>query len=90
MKINPVNRIDAAYQAYQKNNQQPNRGEGTKKVQIDKVELSSEAQLQIQKDKEAKLEQLKSQIANGSYRVDSEKIADKLLSFWKTGSKIDE
>ncbi|WP_342429520.1 flagellar biosynthesis anti-sigma factor FlgM [Neobacillus sp. FSL H8-0543] len=88
MKINPINRLDA-YQAYQKNNQL-NRTEENKKVQADKVELSSEAQLQIQKEKDAKIEQLKNQIANGTYKVDSEKLADKLLSAWKSGAKIDE
>jgi negative regulator of flagellin synthesis FlgM len=89
MKINPINRIEATYQAYQKNTQQ-NRTEENKKVLADKVELSPEAQLQIQKEKEARIEELKKQIANGTYKVDSEKIADKLLSFWKSGAKIDE
>jgi negative regulator of flagellin synthesis FlgM len=89
MKINPINRIDTAYQAYQKQ-QQPNRTEAAKQPQADKVELSSEAQLQIQKEKDAKIELLKSQIANGTYKVDSEKLADKLLSAWKSGAKIDE
>ncbi|MFS0775117.1 flagellar biosynthesis anti-sigma factor FlgM [Neobacillus sp. 3P2-tot-E-2] len=89
MKINPINRLDAAYQAYQKNNQ-PKREEVTTKQQAEKVELSSEAKLQIQKEKDAKIEQLKSQIANGTYKVDSEKLADKLLSAWKSGAKIDE
>lgn len=89
MKINPINRLDAAYQAYQKNNQ-PKREEATNKLQSDKVELSTEAKLQIQKEKDAKIEQLKNQIANGTYKVDSEKLADKLLSAWKSGAKIDE
>jgi negative regulator of flagellin synthesis FlgM len=89
MKINPINRIDTAYQAYQKQ-QQPKRAEETKQAQTDKVELSSEAKLQIQKEKDARIEQLKSQIANGTYKVDSEKLADKLLSAWKSGAKFDE
>lgn len=88
MKINPVNRIDAAYQAYRKN--QPSRTEGTKKDKVDTVELSSEAQLQLQKDKELRIQQLKSQIENGTYKVDSEKIADKLISLWKSGANLDE
>jgi negative regulator of flagellin synthesis FlgM len=89
MKINPINRIDTVYQAYKKQHQ-PSRPEGTKQAQTDKVELSSEAQLQIQKEKDMKIEQLKNQIANGTYKVDSEKLADKLLSAWKSGAKIDE
>ncbi|RDU35914.1 flagellar biosynthesis anti-sigma factor FlgM [Neobacillus piezotolerans] len=88
MKINPSNRIDAAYQAYRKN--QPSRAEGTKKDKVDTVELSNEAQLQIQKDKELRIQQLKSQIENGTYKVDSEKIADKLISLWNSGAKLDE
>jgi negative regulator of flagellin synthesis FlgM len=90
MKINPVNRIEAAYQAYQKKNEQPKREEGKTKVQVEHVEISSDAQIQIQKEKEAKIQQLKTQIANGTYKVDSEKIAEKLLAFSKAGTKIDD
>ena len=89
MKINPINRLDTAYQAYKKNIH-PKREEVSNKLSTEKVELSSEAKLQIQKEKEAKIEQLKSQIANGTYKVDSEKLADKLLSARKSGAKIDE
>ncbi|RHW33327.1 flagellar biosynthesis anti-sigma factor FlgM [Neobacillus notoginsengisoli] len=89
MKINPVNRIDAAYQAYRKNNQ-TSRPDEPKQDKVDTVELSNEAQIQLQKDKELKIQQLKSQIENGTYKVDSEKIADKLISLWKSGAKLDE
>lgn len=91
MKINHVNQINriGAYQAYQKNSETPKK-EDKKVVQKDQIELSSEAQLQIQKEREAKIEGLKAQIANGTYAVDSEKIAEKLLASWKSGSKINE
>ncbi|MCM3693260.1 flagellar biosynthesis anti-sigma factor FlgM [Neobacillus niacini] len=93
MKINqvtPVSRIGAAYQAYQKNNEQPKKAEGEKKAAFEQVEISTEAQLKLQAEKDAKIEQLKSQIANGTYRVDSEKVAEKLLAYWKSGEKINE
>lgn len=89
MKINPINRIDAVYQAYQKNNQ-PAKPEDAKKVKTDQLELSDEARLQLQKEKDLKIEQLKAQIESGTYKVDSEKLAEKLLAFWKSGARIDE
>lgn len=89
MKINPINRIDAVYQAYQKHNQ-PTKAEDTKKTQTDQVELSNEAKLQLQKEKAARIEQLKAQIDSGTYKVDSEKLAEKLLASWKSGATIDE
>jgi negative regulator of flagellin synthesis FlgM len=91
MKINQYNQLNriGAIQAYQKTSEQPKK-ETNKKAQYDQVEISSQAQQQIQKDKDAKIEQLKNQIANGSYKVDSEKIAEKLLAFYKSGSKVDE
>ncbi len=89
-KINSVNRIGAAYQAYQKNNEPAKKDEATKKNQYDQLELSSEAQKQIHQEKEEKIAKLTSQIANGTYMVDSEKVAEKLLAFWKSGAKIDE
>jgi negative regulator of flagellin synthesis FlgM len=93
MKINQysnqINRVGAV-QAYQKASEQPKKQQSQTRAQYDQVEISSQAQQQIQKDKDAKIEQLKNQIANGTYKVDSEKIAEKLLAFYKTGSKIDE
>jgi negative regulator of flagellin synthesis FlgM len=91
MKINQYNQYNriGAIQAYQKTGEQQKK-ETNKKPQYDQVEISSQAQQQIQKDKDARIEQLKNQIANGTYKVDSEKIAEKLLAFSKSGLQIDE
>jgi negative regulator of flagellin synthesis FlgM len=89
-QINQINQVGKAYQAYQKNSGQPKKTSGVKKVQFDQVELSTEAQKQLQVEKDTRIEQLKKQIESGTYRVDGEKIAEKLVAFWKSGAKIDE
>ncbi|MBM4764118.1 flagellar biosynthesis anti-sigma factor FlgM [Bacillus sp. B15-48] len=93
MKVNhitPITRIGTAYQAYQKNSEPQKKTDGEKKAQTDQIELSSEAQLQLQAEKDKKIAQLKEQIQNGTYKVNSEKLAGKLLSYAKSGAKIDE
>jgi negative regulator of flagellin synthesis FlgM len=93
MKINQINqisRVGAAYNAYQKNSDKPKKASDDKKVQYDQVELSIEAQQQLQLGKDEKIAKLKDQIANGTYKVDSEKVAERLLAFWNSGASLDE
>jgi negative regulator of flagellin synthesis FlgM len=89
-QVNPISRIGAAYQAYQKSSEHQKKVNGEKPSQSEKVEISTEAQMHLQLEKDARIEKLKNQIANGTYRVDSEKVAEKLLAYWKSGANIDE
>jgi negative regulator of flagellin synthesis FlgM len=89
MKINDYHRIGAAYQSYSKNNE-PTKAHGIKKQdQYEKLELSDAARQQLQKEKEEKIQLLKQQVANGTYQVDSNKLADKLFAVLKNGGKAD-
>lgn len=84
MKINDFNRMNAL-QYYQKQSQKPSPAEPTKKMQFDKLELSDAAKEKLNAEREAKIQTLKEQIQAGTYTVDSEKIAEKLLSYWSRG-----
>ncbi|WP_416827652.1 flagellar biosynthesis anti-sigma factor FlgM [Ectobacillus polymachus] len=89
MKINNYSRIVAAYQPISKVNGQK-KSDDTKKNEYDHLELSNEAKQQLRQDREAKIEMLKNKVANGTYQIDSEKIADKLLSSFENGGKVVE
>ncbi|MGJ7921970.1 flagellar biosynthesis anti-sigma factor FlgM [Neobacillus sp. LXY-4] len=86
MKINDVNRINA-YQSYKNQVNRASNPEPVKKVQLDKIEFSSTAQEKLQVEKEKRIQDLKNQIENGTYKIDSEKIAEKLMADWKKGTE---
>ncbi|WHY79726.1 flagellar biosynthesis anti-sigma factor FlgM [Neobacillus sp. WH10] len=46
----------------------------------------SQAMKSEQAQRPNRIEELKKQISNGNYHVDSSKIADKLIEFWKNNS----
>ncbi|CAH2712902.1 hypothetical protein BACCIP111895_00035 [Neobacillus rhizosphaerae] len=46
----------------------------------------SQAMKSEQAERLNRVEELKKQISNGNYHVDSSKIADKLIGFWKNNS----
>ncbi|MEH7356201.1 flagellar biosynthesis anti-sigma factor FlgM [Neobacillus drentensis] len=46
----------------------------------------SQAMKSEQAQRPNRVEELKKQISNGNYHVDSSKIADKLIEFWKNNS----
>lgn len=96
MKINHLNRM-GIIKSYQKTVQAPNdrewasarKDQPLKSPSKDHLEISPEAIEQLKRSKEEtssrslKIEQLKEQVASGAYQVDSEKLAEKLLGFWK-------
>lgn len=85
MKINDFNRLQGI-QSYKNNINKVPEQEISKKVQVDKVEFSPAAQEKISAEREKRIQALKEQIDNGTYKVDSQKIAEKLLSTWDKGS----
>jgi negative regulator of flagellin synthesis FlgM len=43
----------------------------------------SQASKSDQMDRQSKIQKLKQQISDGSYKVDSQQVAEKMLDFWK-------
>ncbi len=86
MKVNDVNRLQGL-QSYKNTMNKVQPQDSSKKVQVDKVEFSQAAQEKINVEREQRIQALKEQIQNGTYKVDSEKIAEKLLSAWTRGTE---
>ncbi|MFF0828392.1 MULTISPECIES: flagellar biosynthesis anti-sigma factor FlgM [Brevibacillus] len=89
MRINEPNRV-GMINAYNKTGNNQVGKSGKIPMGKDEVNISTEA-LEMQRQVEdvnspqrrEKVEQLKKQVEEGKYHVSSERIADKLLSFWK-------
>lgn len=83
MKINDINRIQAI-QKYQLSNQQE-RELKQKEAKKDQLSISNEAKVLLEQSKDVngssteKIEKLKEQVENGTYQIDSQKIAEKLM-----------
>lgn len=83
MKINDINRIQAI-QKYQLSNQQE-RELKQKEAKKDQLFISNEAKVLLEQSKDTsgasteKVERLKEQVENGTYQIDPQKIADKLM-----------
>lgn len=90
MRINDTN---YGYISYQKQQNRSNIANPAKKTSTSaEVTISargkemSEAMMAEQTQRQMRVQELKQKIADGSYHVDSSKIADKMLGFWKNES----
>lgn len=83
MKINEINRAQGInkYDQYNKN-----REIGQKEVKKDQIIISEEAKALLEKTKEAdsniKVNNIKEEINNGTYHVDSNKVAEKIINWF--------
>lgn len=91
MRINEPNRV-GMISAYNKSGASQVSKAGKIPMGKDEVNISTEALEMLKQVEESnaparreKVEQLKKQVEEGTYRVPSEKIAEKFLSFWKKG-----
>ncbi|MDP4098603.1 flagellar biosynthesis anti-sigma factor FlgM [Paenibacillus sp. P96] len=87
MKINETNRI-GAINPYQRNieaNVQENQKKSQRK---DEVSISAEAMEMLQRssntDRANRIQELKQQVASGTYKVDADKLAEKLMPYFKS------
>jgi negative regulator of flagellin synthesis FlgM len=73
---------------YQKQNQKPNPETGKASSKKDQVQISEQAKAMLENKstvdpaRQEKVNQLKSEVQNGEYKVDSQKVAEKLYQFW--------
>jgi len=88
-----INDTSYGYISYQKQQNRSNITNTTKKTSTSaEVTISSrgkeisQAKMTEQTARQNRVQELKQQIANGTYQVDSSKIADKLIGFWKNNS----
>lgn len=87
MKINETNRV-AALNPYQRTSENQRTEETKKSARKDEVTISPEAMEMLQAAKKpaeseraARIQELKQQVSTGTYSVDANKIAERLLPF---------
>lgn len=89
MRINDMNSGFFTYQNQQKRSNTTTTNTTNKPSTSTDVKISSrgreisQAMMSEQAQRQNRVQELKQQVADGSYHVDSSKIADKLIEFWK-------
>ncbi len=92
MRINETNRA-GMINAYNKTNKTPTGKQTRVPMGKDEVQISNEAlellkqgeDLEVKPTDKAKLKELKQAVETGTYHVPSDKIAEKIIAFWKKG-----
>ncbi|MBB3110498.1 negative regulator of flagellin synthesis FlgM [Paenibacillus phyllosphaerae] len=86
MKINDTRRISGV-NPYQKQNEAKAAATTERKRQTDEVKISAEAMEMLSHsrlndaDRTQRIQELKNQVSSGTYKVDADKLADKVLPF---------
>ncbi|UHA61567.1 flagellar biosynthesis anti-sigma factor FlgM [Metabacillus litoralis] len=86
MKINNIGSMGV--NPYKRNQEKSDLANQKSQVQKDKVEISTEAidlqqSNEVAKAREEKVQAIKAQLENGTYRIDPKEIAKGLLNFYK-------
>ncbi|OAB47704.1 flagellar biosynthesis anti-sigma factor FlgM [Paenibacillus antarcticus] len=89
MKINETGRV-GAINSYQRNIESGHKTEEKRSRRKDEVSISAEAMEMLQANERSansertqQVQDLKQQVASGTYQVDSKKLAEKLLPYFK-------
>jgi negative regulator of flagellin synthesis FlgM len=88
-----INDTKVGFYSYQNQPKSSNINNTTKKTSTSAdVSISSrgreisQAMMSEQAQRQQRIQELKQQIADGTYKVDSSKIAEKMTAFWKNSS----
>jgi negative regulator of flagellin synthesis FlgM len=88
-----INDTKFGFYSYQNQANRSNTNQTTKKTSTSAdVSISSrgreisQAMMSEQTQRQQRIQELKQQIADGTYKVDSNKIAEKMTAFWKNTS----
>ncbi|MGF9857307.1 flagellar biosynthesis anti-sigma factor FlgM [Priestia endophytica] len=93
MKINPFH--SSGMNPYQNQTEKQRQVERTSVTRCDEVQISTQAkELQktnnFQNERADKIERLKNQVQNGTYKVDAHKVASSLVDYYKKFQKVNK
>ncbi|WP_211749595.1 flagellar biosynthesis anti-sigma factor FlgM [Paenibacillus sp. Marseille-Q4541] len=96
MKINESGRI-GAINSYSRNIESGQQTESKKASRKDEVTISPEAMEMLQKQEQVnnseraqRIQELKQQVASGTYKVDTEQLAEKMMPYFKPSSSSEK